>query len=123
MPWRRLSLTFGLGQPCWEGLELASRRLRCYAEGRNGDWEAICLDLDIAVQGGSFEEVFTSLQEAISLYLETIAELPPKEQISLLGRPAPLIVRLKFLGHALRGLFDGGAGDRQWHQFTMPMAA
>jgi predicted RNase H-like HicB family nuclease len=54
---------------------LASRSLHCYAEGRNGDWEAICLDLDIAVQGGSFEEVFGSLREAISLYLESVADL------------------------------------------------
>jgi predicted RNase H-like HicB family nuclease len=104
-------------------LELASKTLRCYAEGRDGDWEASCLDLDIAVQGGSFEEVFASLQEAISLYLETVADLPPNERTSLLDRPAPLNIRLKFLTHALRGLFGGSAGDRQWHQFTMPLAA
>ena len=28
------------------------------------------------MQGSSFEEVFGSLQEAISLYLETVADLP-----------------------------------------------
>jgi predicted RNase H-like HicB family nuclease len=102
---------------------LASKSLRCYAEGRDGDWEAICLDLDIAVQGGSFEEVFSSLQEAISLYLETVTDLPPQEQRALLHRPAPFPVRLKFLTHALRGLFASSDGDRQRHQFTMPLAA
>ena len=102
---------------------MASRSLRCYAEGRDGDWEAICLDLDIAVQGSSFEEVFSSLQEAISLYLETVTELPPQEQRSLLHRPAPFPVRLKFLTHALRGLFADSDSDRQRHQFTMPLAA
>ena len=102
---------------------MASKSLRCYAEGRDGDWEAICLDLDIAVQGGSFEEVFSSLQEAISLYLETVTDLPPQEQRALLHRPAPFPVRLKFLTHALRGLFADSDGDRQRHQFTMPLAA
>jgi predicted RNase H-like HicB family nuclease len=102
---------------------LASRTLHCYAEGRDGDWEAICLDLDIAVQGRSFEEVFNSLQEAISLYLESVTDLPPREQRALLHRPAPFPVRLKFLTHALRGLIADGDGDRQVHQFTMPLAA
>ena len=66
---------FGLNSARFRHLEedqsWRHRSLRCYAEGRDGDWEAICLDLDIAVQGSSFEEVFRSLQEAISLYLET----------------------------------------------------
>ena len=35
------------------------RMVRCYAKGHTGDWEAICLDLDIAVQGESFEDVFS----------------------------------------------------------------
>jgi predicted RNase H-like HicB family nuclease len=102
---------------------LAFRSLRCYAEGRDGDWEAICLNLDIAVQGGSFEEVFSSLQEAISLYLESVTDLPPQEQSALLHRPAPFPVRAKFLTHVLRGLFADSDGDRQRHQFTMPLAA
>ncbi len=102
---------------------MASRSLRCYAEGRDGDWEAICLDLDIAVQGGSFQEVFSSLQEAISLYLESVTDLPPQERQALLHRAAPFPVRFKFLTHALRGLFAGSDGDRQRHQFTMPVAA
>jgi predicted RNase H-like HicB family nuclease len=102
---------------------LAHRSLRCYAEGRDGDWEAICLDLDIAVQGGSFEEVFRSLQQAISLYLESVNDLPPDERRDLLHRPAPFPIRFKFLAHALRGLFAASDGDRQLHQFTMPLAA
>ena len=105
------------------GFELPNRTLHCYAEGRNGDWEAICLDLDIAVQGGSFEEVFSSLQEAISLYLETVTDLPPQEQRALLHRPAPFPVRFKFLTHALHGLFAGSDGDRHRHQFTTPRVA
>lgn len=102
---------------------MANRTLRCYAEGRDGEWEAICLDLDIAVQGRSFEEVFASLREAIALYLETVADLQPEERGPLLHRSAPLSVRLKFLAHAVRGLFGDHDGRRQRHQFTMPVAA
>jgi hypothetical protein len=105
------------------GFELPNRTLHCYAEGRNGDWEAISLDLDIAVQGNSFEEVFSSLQNAISLYLESVTGLPPPERRALLHRLAPFPVRFKFLTHALRGLFVATDGDRQRHQFTVPLAA
>jgi hypothetical protein len=94
-----------------------SKNLRCYAEGRDGDWEAICLDLDIAVQGSSFEEVFSSLQDAITLY-QGVADLPPNERRALLRRPAPLSVRFRFLTHALRGFLPYDDGDRQRHQFT-----
>lgn len=105
-----------------KGGGLATKSLHCYAEGRDGAWEAVCLDLDIGVQGGSFEEVFGSLQEAISLYLETVADLPPDQQSRLLRRPVPVSIRLRFLAHAVRGLFSG-SDDRQRHQFTMPLAA
>jgi predicted RNase H-like HicB family nuclease len=102
---------------------LAHKSLRCYAEGRDGEWEAICLDLDIAIQGSSFEEVFRSLQEAISLYLESVTGLPPAERRDLLDRPAPFSVRFRFLVYALRGLLPDSDGDTQRHQFTMPLAA
>jgi predicted RNase H-like HicB family nuclease len=103
--------------------KLSNRTLHCYAEGRDGEWEAICLDLDIAVQGRSFEEVFASLQEAVALYLETVADLPPEERRPLLHRSAPLSVRLKFLAHAVRGLFSDHDGHSHRHQITMPLAA
>lgn len=102
---------------------MVAKTLHCYAEGQDGDWEAICLDLDIAVQGRSFEEVFGSLREAIRLYLNSVSNLPPEERRSLLYRPAPLLVRLKFLAQALRGLLMDRDGDRQRHQFTVSLAA
>jgi predicted RNase H-like HicB family nuclease len=58
--------------------EAANRTVHCYTAGRNGAWEAICLEFDIAVQGNAFEEVFSSLQHAISLYIEGVANLPPR---------------------------------------------
>src|SRR6185503_2729656 len=37
------------------------RRLLCFAQGTDGDWDAACADLDIAVQGGAYEEVYDLL--------------------------------------------------------------
>ena len=70
------------------------RLLYCYASGRDGAWEAICLDLDIDVQGSSFEEASTLLQEAIAVYLQTVSELPEAERAALLSRPVPFWTRL-----------------------------
>lgn len=96
--------------------------LRCYAEGRDGEWEAFCLDLDIAVQGRSFEEVFRALGEAIALHVEAVSELSESDRARLLNRPAPLSLRLRFLGHALRALFTRD-DDGYHHHFTLPCAA
>lgn len=100
-----------------------SQVLRCYAEGRDGQWEAICLDLDIAVQGVSFEEVFHSLNEAVSLYAESLASLPENERRFLANRPVPFSVKLKFVLHVLRSMFRNRDEGDYWHQFTMPCAA
>lgn len=70
--------------------------VRCYAEGRDGSWEAFCLDWDIAVQGISFDEVRAKLRDAMSLYLETIRDYPEKDRRRLLSRRMPLKERLKF---------------------------
>ena len=99
------------------------RVLRCHAEGRDGDWEAFCLDLDITVQGGSFEDVFHALTESISIYMQSVADLPLAEQRDLLDRPAPLSVRLRFLWYALRSLITRDSGGQLHHHFTVPCAA
>jgi hypothetical protein len=63
------------------------------------------------------------LCEATALYVETIADLRPDERRSLLRRSAPLSVRLKFLAHAVQGLFSGHDGRIQRRRFTMPLDA
>jgi len=100
------------------------RVLRCYAEGRGKDWEALCLDLDIAVQGESFEEVFRSLHAAIDLYRESLDDLPEADRQRLLYRPVPWRVRLKYLFLVLKGALRGPDDDQHLqHQFTLPVAA
>ena len=68
--------------------------LRCYAYRRGDVWEAICVDLDVAVFGPSEEHVKHSLAEAIDLHLESVADLPGEERQAMLSRRAPWHVRL-----------------------------
>ena len=72
-----------------------NRMLRCYAYGRPNDWEAICIDLDIAVNGTTLQEVTESLGVCISLYLEAVANSPEEDQHRLLHRRSPWHVRAK----------------------------
>ena len=72
-----------------------SHVFRCYAYGHERGWQAICVDLDIAVDGVSLQEVQASLAKSIELYLETVEELPAAEQRRFLERRAPWQVRAK----------------------------
>lgn len=72
------------------------RALLCIAEGRPGDWEAICLDLDIAVQGGTFEEVRSLLDEAVNTYVLDARKEAPANRDRLLNRRAPIRVRFVY---------------------------
>jgi predicted RNase H-like HicB family nuclease len=100
------------------------RLLHCYAEGRDDEWEAICLDLDVAVQGRSFAEVYDSLNQAIALYLESVRDLPAEERARLIHRPVPLGVRLRIF-FRLVGALIAAKGDPRGPQradFTLAAA-
>lgn len=71
------------------------RKLKCYAYGSGASWEAICVDLNVAVCGNSQREVRASLGTAVDLYLETVAALPAAEQDGFLSRRAPWHTRAK----------------------------
>lgn len=95
--------------------------VRCYAEGRGGQWEAICLDFDIAVQGGSFNEVYHSLNNAVADYYEYVEALPEAERARFLNRKAPLFARIKFALAALPGILLNrrAQDDTERHGYTM----
>ena len=69
-------------------------KFRCYIFGKDDDWEAICTDLDIAVQGNSYEITKSLLDDAIGGFLHEVAKLPAKDQKEFLNRRAPLLVRI-----------------------------
>lgn len=70
-------------------------KLKCYMHGGAASWEAICVDLNIAVCGESQREVRASLLKAIDLYLETVATLPTAEQRGFRSRRAPWHTRAR----------------------------
>lgn len=82
------------------------KRLQCYAHGHEGAWEAICVDLDIAVQGSSLDEVRALLDVAIQSYCEDAIAEDRETAVRLLNRRAPFSVRfrlaLDYLAHTLR---------------------
>jgi hypothetical protein len=94
----------------------------CYAEGCEGSWEAFCLDFDLAVQGQSFESVRLKLDDAIHVYLASIATLPQDDRRRLLNRRAPLSLWLTPFLHLLRAAFTR-RDDRLRHEFTLPSPA
>jgi hypothetical protein len=79
---------------------------RCVFEENQGTWEAVCLDLDIAVQGQSFEETYGSLRDGIAQYVDYVATLPESDKARLLNRKAPVSVRAKFLWLAISQIFS-----------------
>ena len=86
--------------------QVTLKRILCFARGVDGEWEAICPDLDIAVQGSSFDEVKSLLSESIKTYVEDAMAEGPEVARRLLSRRAPLWLRLQLafalLGHAVR---------------------
>lgn len=83
------------------------RSFWCFAHGSDADgWEALCVDLDIAVEGRSFDDVKHILESAIRSYCADALNESPKDRDRLLSRRAPLYVRLgcwlRLAGNALR---------------------
>ncbi len=103
------------------------RPLVCFARGRPGAWEAICLTFDIAVQGSSEDEVQASLREAIAAFVQAAkSERDPGVRQSLLQRRAPLGVWFRcsssFVLHVAFSRFRR-ADDYSEAGFVMPCPA
>ena len=90
------------------------RSLRCFAHGRDHEWEGICVDLDIAVQGSSFDEVKNLLEDAVRGYIEAVMDERPDVQKQLLSRRAPFgVVAKLWIKSAMFNLFDGRQREEQ----------
>lgn len=97
----------------------------CVAEGSDQrGWEAICLDLDIAVQGSSFEEVRGLLKQAVGSYIEDALKESAADRERLLGRRAPLLVRLHYISRLALSALLGRNRDGDLHgSFQVPCRA
>jgi hypothetical protein len=81
--------------------------LYCVARGRGAEWEAFCLDFDLAVQGRSADEVVGRLKAAIAQYIDSAMNEPEPIRSQLLNRHVPfwttLMWRLRVAHWALTG--------------------
>ena len=70
---------------------------RCYAERHGDQWLAYCIDLTLAVQGDSFQDVRQRLDEQIVSYVyDAIAGEDQQHAAYLLTRKAPLRLRYRY---------------------------
>jgi predicted RNase H-like HicB family nuclease len=100
------------------------RKLLCFAEGRDGIYEAICVDLDIAVQGRSFREVFDGLNDAVETYIQDATKEDEATARQLLSRRAPWHVRMGYVIRLLRhALGAGRKSDREEASFDVACPA
>lgn len=90
----------------WGGLSL---KFRCYAYGSGENWEAFCVDLDIAIFGASVNEVEETLDRCIRMYLKTVADLSP-EAATNLDATVPLVCEVQAGAHDWAVRLPG----RQW---------
>jgi predicted RNase H-like HicB family nuclease len=97
------------------------------ASGRPGDWEAICLDLNIAVQGESLQEVQAAMEDAITTYVHAAMEESPETRDALLNRRVPFSVEAKYLFRLIWTVLlsrrRGGPDDRAEAMIRMPCPA
>jgi len=89
--------------------------LRCYAFGSGDSWEAICVDFDMAVSGPSPEDVRSSLEICLEMYLEEAAGATPGERRYLLNRRSPWFVRAHLRCRAACRC----VGVREFRRFTL----
>ena len=88
-------------------MQIQDLTLRCMAKRREGQWVAFCIDLGLATQGDSLEEVRGKLDEQIRDHIrEVMAEEDPEIANDLLhSRKAPLWDRMEY--HALKTPYVG----------------
>lgn len=80
--------------------------LRCLLEQREGYWQAFCLDLNLAVQGDSEEEVRTKLHSQIFEYVhDALVGEDQKYADQLLNRKAPMSIMAKYYFYMIRERF------------------
>ena len=94
---------------------------RCYAYKTGGRWHGICTDLDIAIDGRSYQEIKVSLETCTEMYLDGIAELQEDERRQFLTRRAPWHIRARLaLSAWVHQLVRSDAEDRTRLFFLNP---
>src|ERR1700678_2858844 len=88
------------------------RSLHCYAWGNDDGWEALCTDLDLAVQADTIDDVRRLLNESIRAYVAMVKQESPDDRSRLLRRRSPWSLRLwLWVSFNMHRLLGGGIGD------------
>ena len=90
----------------------------CYITERDGVWEGICVDFDIAVEGRSREDTRARLDVAVHSYLLAMVQEAPEQRERLLHRRTPWATRASLATGAALQRFKGQG--RRAERFTMP---
>ena len=96
------------------GEDMATFSYFCVAEGCDAHgWQALCLNLDIAVEGPTLAEAKMHLDAAVADYIEEVLKLPEADRRRLLNRSVPFTLKLEYafrlFWHSLRSKRrDGG---------------
>lgn len=99
---------------------MSKRSFMCFVGGHGSEWEAICTDLDIAVNADSERQVRERLTYAIRTYIEDVGGLDEASRNRLLSRKSPWYVtwgwKIRVAVSALRSRSD----DQQFAAFGVP---
>ena len=87
-----------------------NKKLLCYASGHETQWEAICVDFDLAAHGQSFKEVQERLSDMIRTYVEDALKEDERTSARLLERRAPLALRIKLAAKLLWNILSNRNG-------------
>ena len=86
--------------------------LRCFAEVRDGAWQAICIDLGLAAQGDSLAEVRQKLDAQVKEYVSDALGGVDREHAGyLLRRKSPFYLRARYWRYRFLAHFHGPGGD------------
>lgn len=102
---------------------MGKRQIWCFARGVPGDWEAVCPDFDIWVQGASLDEVRAILYEAVSTYVEDASREDRRTAQRLFNRKAPLWLRVRLAASLLRHIIRGDGESDSRAGFDIPCPA
>ena len=67
--------------------------LTCYAWREADQWEAICVDFDIAAEGRTLEDATQQLSDAVISFLDNVNDLPEVDRRILCARKSPRLLR------------------------------
>ena len=99
------------------------RQLLCYIHGKDDQWEAFCVDLDLAVAARTPRQARELLEGAIKLYFESALAAAPADRARLLSRQAPLWFRFKLAFQAAIFAFRSRSTGRGEEQFIVSCPA